>query len=553
MKITSRSMLACLLCLGLLPVAWGQAAPGVKVEMGEAGLKSLAYNGTELLWGNPSDNSGAFDGRVFYVQRVVLQKAGVADTPLADGGPSQVSVDAARQAVTRTFAWGTASCAYISQGSRLNLVVTVTNKTKDETIKTFYFQPLWLHFPQTPQGYDGNPRLANNQGNPSVVEANYGTGTLALCNDDVIRPLVVGFPFSLDRPGNTVYPIRAGFGEADWLNFRLTPFNVRPIAPGKSDTYHLSLRFGPAGTSAASLAADLDRKFAQAFPFQLHWADRRPMGYLMLSSTVPHPPGGKNQRGWFGNDAGVDVTTETGLADFKKRLMDYADSSIKVLKAMNAQGAITWDIQGQEFPHATSYIGDPRILSDLAPETEPLADEYFKKFRAAGLSVGVCIRPQQFSRAKGQQELTDPAQIVRLLVDKAAYANKRWGCTLFYIDSNGDPNFPYDAAIFQKVAQALAQRKIKALLMPEQQNARYYAYTAPYDELRGGVVSTPEYVRRIYPAAFEVINTSDGPLDARHDELVAAVRRGDILLFRAWFDDPGNAKVKAIYAEAGKK
>ena len=51
---------------------------------------------------------------------------------------------------------------------------------------------------------------------------------------------------------------------------------------------------------------------------------------------------------------------------------------------MNAQGMITWDIEGQEYPHATSYIGDPRKVSLLAPEMEPMADAYFAKFRRGG-------------------------------------------------------------------------------------------------------------------------------------------------------------------------
>ena len=33
---------------------------------------------------------------------------------------------------------------------------------------------------------------------------------------------------------------------------------------------------------------------------------------------------------------------------------------------MNAQGMITWDIEGQQFRHATTYIGDPRLVETLA-------------------------------------------------------------------------------------------------------------------------------------------------------------------------------------------
>jgi hypothetical protein len=50
-----------------------------------------------------------------------------------------------------------------------------------------------------------------------------------------------------------------------------------------------------------------------------------------------------------------------------------------------------------------------------------------------------------------------------------------------------------------------------------------------------------------------MIVVNDGPMDARWADLVAGVRRGDILMTRGWFSDPANEKVKAIYAEAKKK
>lgn len=542
-------------CTALMLLVWSfgaapaqaDAGPGVTITIGKSGLSSLKYGGAEFLWANSNDSThGVYDGSTFYVSRVVLRRADGTETALDAGGPSQVSVTG--RTVTRTFAWGTVRCAFVPRASHLSLTITVANTSKDETVQAIYLQPLILKFPQAPQGYNGDPRLTNNLGHPAVVRADYGTGAFALCSDDLTRPLILGFPYSLDKPANVTYPVQIASGPTGWLGKLLDPVIKRPIPPGHSDIYTLSLRFGPAG--APSLTADLDRKFAAAYPFQLQWPDRRPIGYLMLSSTVPHPTNGLNPRGWFNNAQDVDVTTDAGRAALRKRLMDYADSSIKILKTMNAQGVITWDIEGQEYPHATSYIGDPRLVKTLAPEMDPLADAYFARLRAAGLRVGVCVRPQQFTRTSGQQDVAGPAQIVKLLLDKITYANHRWGCTLFYVDSNGDPNVPFDAAIFQQVAQTLAREHLQVLLMPEQQNTRYYAYSAPYDELRGGVASTPADVRRVYPRAFSVISVPDGPLDARRDELVQAVKRGDILLFRAWFDDTYNAKVKSIYQEA---
>ena len=84
--------------------------------------------------------------------------------------------------------------------------------------------------------------------------------------------------------------------------------------------------------------------------------------------------------------------------------------------------------------------------------------------------------------------------------------------------------------------------------MPEHKNAAYYAKTAPYAELRGGAVSTPALAREIYRVSFSVINTADGPINAEYPELQKAVGRGDILMFRAWYDDGSNAKIRALAA-----
>ena len=43
--------------------------------------------------------------------------------------------------------------------------------------------------------------------------------------------------------------------------------------------------------------------------------------------------------------------------------------------------------------HPMSYVGDPRLAAQLAPETADAADQYFAEFRRAGFRVGICIRP----------------------------------------------------------------------------------------------------------------------------------------------------------------
>ncbi len=57
-------------------------------------------------------------------------------------------------------------------------------------------------------------------------------------------------------------------------------------------------------------------------------------------------------------------------------------------------------------------------------------------------------------------------------------------------------------------------------------------------------------MRAIYPDAFSVVYVSDGDTAGRRAELIAAVQRGDVLLFRGWWPDPFNDDVIAITREA---
>ncbi|HEV8607783.1 MAG TPA: hypothetical protein VGQ99_20775, partial [Tepidisphaeraceae bacterium] len=252
----------------------------------------------------------------------------------------------------------------------------------------------------------------------------------------------------------------------------------------------------------------------------------------------------KNPRGYFGG--AFDVRTKSGRETFRKLLMHSANDSIAVLKSMNAQGMVVWDLEGEQYPKI-NYVGDPRMLETLAPEMEyrSAVDAYFKKFTDAGLRVGVTVRAQRLKlTTKGwrQVPLVNPFST---LAAKIEYAKTRWGATLFYVDTNVWKSI-YDAAIFKKLMDTFPD----VLLIPEHETTRYYAYTAPYQELRLGQISSPESALVAYPTAFSVINTTAGDIDGFHDELVAAVRHGDILLFPGWFNDVNNAKIKAIYDEA---
>jgi len=317
----------------------------------------------------------------------------------------------------------------------------------------------------------------------------------------------------------------------------------RPVGPGGTDQYTVSIRFGPSGANAQQIAPDVYTSAAAQYPFQVNWSDRRPIGFIHLANSGIAGKSLRNPRGYFAGR--FDVRNKTGLEIFRKYLLNSANKSISILKNMNAQGMIVWDLEGEQYP-IINYVGDPRMLKTLAPEMEynGAVDAYFKKFRDAGVRVGVTVRGQRLkltSRGWRQVQVANP---YALLASKIAYARTRWGATLFYIDTNSFKTL-FDASVFKRLLETYPD----ILLIPEHENTRYFAYTAPYQEVRLDQFSTPDAALQAYPTSFSVINVNADP-DAHHDALVAAVRRGDILLFPGWFDAPQNAKVKAIYDEA---
>jgi hypothetical protein len=296
--------------------------------------------------------------------------------------------------------------------------------------------------------------------------------------------------------------------------------------------------------------------FPESVPLTLDWNDRRPIGAIYLARG--NTKWALNPRGWF-NDPKFDVFSTGGRKVFETRLMKYGDDSIALLKAMNAQGVIVWDIEGQEFAHPeSSYVGDPMLLFRIAPEMELFADEFFRMFVSHGLRTGICVRPQEIVfRPDGsfyQREYLFNAEAIFASLDrKIDYAKGRWNCSLFYIDSNFNAmNLGlYDVAIFKK----LHEKYPDVLLIPEHENRRYFAYTAPYYDFNErekwpGTRSLSIAHTRFYPKAFSVINTAHGDVNGRRSELLDAVKRGNILLYRTWWRSPEFDAVASIYREA---
>jgi hypothetical protein len=505
------------------------AAPPVVLGFGAAGLTSLSFQGTEFLARGD-----------FLVNGVTF-----AD-PNGHSTQGSTHCERTNDATTKNekliFAWGVVIVHYKSLANRLTLEIEVLNTSK-ATLSSLSFDALAIHLPSPCRQYDGiQPMLGTNIGAPTILPLDFADGSIVVANDDVQYPLLLGMPWSLNPPAKTIFPIRINTGRDSMYPDSL-PWIARPIQPGAKDVFNISLRFSADASDIRIAAKDVIEKFVRLNEFTLRWPDRRPIGSLIIATADTHWK--NNPRGWL-LDPKIDVRTAAGVSEFHSRLLAWADHSISILKKMNAQGMITWDIEGEEFPHPATYIGDPTLSSVLAPEMDAVRDEYFRRFRNAGLRVGVTIRPQRIQRSGGTLKQLDVSDPFAELMRKIAFARKNWGATLFYIDSNGDPARPISSEIIAKLARTFPD----VLLIPEQKTIAYYAKSAPYSESRGGFYSSPASVTDIYPKAFSVINTADVSIDQHYADLLAGVNRGDILMFRGWFDDPANSILKAVYSQS---
>jgi hypothetical protein len=396
----------------------------------------------------------------------------------------------------------------------------------------------------------------------AAVIAQYGTGTVVAVNENIDLESRLAFYNDFQYPGH-------GYNlMVSTINRTATDFiHADPPAlnPGQTLVFAVSLRFGPGSTGLQELVGDEFVRYAERHPRRLRWRDRGPIAMLMLASQDVGRRSPKNPRGWL-NDPTIDVTTPDGRAIFKDRLLAWADRSVAYCRWCGAQGVVVWDVEGEQFGPLV-YVGDPRIVTKLAPEFDAAADEFFKRFTAAGLKTGVCIRPSRIDPrddSKGglpwrhTHMAFDP---VREMSDKIACAKKRWGCTLYYVDSNVTYAFggrqeelagrqPESWVMRANQFRRLAESHPDILIIPEFQADGYYSHVSGYKELRGGFASTSRRVLLAYPQAFSVINLADGKIQERRAELVAAVKRGDILMFRGWYEAPEMWSVKSIYQEA---
>ncbi len=563
-------VLFALLLLGALK---SNAAAGLNVTYNGQGVQALAYNGVVL------EDLGRYPADTFHIGHMKatdLQGTVLSGSQYNWGeSTSSKSWNPITHVWTYNFPWGSITVSFSQSGNNLNINTTAVNKPGSGIIfdgATVY--PFTLHFPQLPAGFTNSSyeQLAFNTTAPSVTLADYGSGEVAAVDPKAAKPLYSGFQ-PAGSP-NSYFPIISSTPIDGMATF--FPRNDRPISPGQTDSYTVSLRFAPSGTPAASLAQDAFQYWAQTWPSKLQWNDRRIIGTVYLATSPAGNPsisGGypNNPRRYFNdnNASHFDVRNPAGLSQFQSRILQQAENNVQNLQKLAAQGAITWDIEGEQFPQPTSYACAPDQIAQLAPEMESiiavsgspyagmkLDDAYFKIMRDAGFKVGVCVRPQHYilnANGTASQQYLPDSEIAGGLIRKMQYAHNRWGATLFYIDSDVEQNGANLAAsIF---AQAAAQLP-DSLIIPEEATPNYYAYVAAFQTfVFHGDLGTPAMVYDIYPKAFSanLINDVDpNKLAENRVALTESVKRGDILMVHADYWQANNPTVVQMYLDAGR-
>lgn len=149
--------------------------------------------------------------------------------------------------------------------------------------------------------------------------------------------------------------------------------------------------------------------------------------------------------------------------------------------------------------------------------------------------------------------------IVERMSRKIEFAKKHWGCTLFYVDTNGvhrpvgeDQQFEW-TLLDVHVWRDLQRRHPDVLLIPEfAPNPGQLAHTSLYLQPPYSPPVLREQWRKWLPGAFGVsytVNLNNEDWESLRPRLVEGIKAGDSLFFRGWFGDHYNKKIKTLYDE----
>ncbi len=551
------------------------------VNFGANGIQTISYNGVIL------EDTTKYSGDAFHAYHVTATDLKGNSMSSGDYGWGEncagKSWSLSTQTETYTCSWGGFSVQYAASSGKLNSTVTLTNKTGSGVIiGGVNIYPYALHFPKDPVNFNGYSQFAPTTTGPGIVVADYGTGVATVVTPTAKPDVYTGW----GQLGNSTYfPLMTTTAPSDLASY--LPQNNSNLMPGNSLTYTVSVRFTNEGTAAN--ISDATSNYTQVYPSQFSWTDRRIIGSAYLASNASSGNGNANIPSGCGATSAnprnykvsgtIPCTYNVNSTGFQDNILNQALSIVANAKILNAQGVITWDIEGEEYPQTTSYVCSPDLIATLSPEMEQtvsssnfsayngmkLDDAYFKIITNAGIRAGVCLRPNILSISNGvatQGYATSDAQIISTIESKAKFANSRWNATIFYVDSSVYSNGGVlNPSIWQQVSTDLPTFMFSPEVQKGQVNIRNYAYTAQLfnfinNQDLGTSYDSTFPVWQVYPEAFglNIVNdVNPSLLNNSTTQLIKGVENGDILITHADFAQANNPAIVAIYKSAFDK
>ena len=484
-----------------------------KVSFDDKGLSSIQVEGKERL-----------ASRTPSIWRMkTLSGAALATTPLSS------TFDQESRKCTVTYPWGSVVSTYATLPEGLRIRSVISN-TSGETITEVGFNMISVI------GFGDNQTLGRRTfgvEGPPLIQATGAEGSLIYALEATDRPLMLDLNAGTDgRSKAAVVNCRVNLGGERVIVDNVTA--ARPIVPGAEDEFTVEVRLGGIGSNPLDLAKDFIMTYRKAHPALLNWRDRRPILRLFFG-------GGLAKEEAVANLKDPDnAKPPPPDPKYQSLVLARMRGLVQAAKVVNAQGVILWDLEGDTFPDATTYIGDPRLIRLLNPQMEMVIDEGIKILKDSGLRVGVTLRPSRVVYSTEKDTVVHSHTAAKdpfLELDgKVAYAKKRWGCTLFYVDTNFfwrryGPEQKWEAGpIAPDVWKRLLAKYPDTLFIPEIADYADYQASASYGEADMGDYGTPELVRAIWPNSFRVIVIEDADPFVNFDRFVTCVRSNNALM-----------------------
>jgi hypothetical protein len=216
----------------------------------------------------------------------------------------------------------------------------------------------------------------------------------------------------------------------------------------------------------------------------------------------------------------------------------HAANTIATAKALNAQAILVWDVEPAIYE---KYMGCPEAASAYALQ-------FNKLIRAAGYPTGCNVRWENFD-SKGIPDMNTQNGFENAC-RRLWYARHTLQCRYIYFDSSQYQDNSGRGLKTEHFQQMHAMCP-DVLLCPEHGDAKIHQFAARYRELRGGFTSTPADVLAQVPGAWSVIFVDEGGIRQHFDELVAAVKAGNVLMTNGWYMSDEQRAVAEIYRAAG--